>query len=101
VIVLEESYNDDIDNFSIRMIRSAISGWASTSQGNLVRMDNPGLRAPTARRAVRSPNFWLVRLTSVFFVSAGGRTVCLVLEGPDSRGAAIARAVILAPDIRA
>jgi hypothetical protein len=86
-----------------RIIRSAISGRESTSQGNLERMAKAGFKAPTESNAARRPTFWLMSFGSgTFFDSTRLGALALGWEAADdSRGAAIANWLVLAPDILA
>ena len=90
-----------METFMMRIMRSAISGWASTSHGYFDKMEIAGFTAPTPNKAVKSPTFWLMSLDSVFFASTGAGAFDLACEDPgdDSKGAAIANMLFLAPAI--
>ena len=100
--VTVDSYSGVIECFKTRITRSAISGYASTIQGNLDKTAIAGRRAPTASKALSKPNFWL---GASFFTSGFGSGAAVGLgfefDGPpDSKGAAIASWLILAPAMR-
>lgn len=78
----------------MRIIRSAISGWTSTSHGNLERIAIAGFKAPTEKRAMRIPVFWFEESlgSGVFLNSDVGVDFSLggAEDEVDSRGAAMA-----------
>lgn len=100
-VISSDSYRCEIECRKVRNIRSAISGFESTSHGNLAKIATEGFNAPTARSDVNKATFWLRSLKSDFFDSAGAGVLDLDCDccGADSNGAASANWLILAPAI--
>lgn len=85
----------------MRIIRSAISGYASVIQGNLDRIAMAGRSAPIARSEFSKLTFCgTISGISTGFFGSEGAGLDDEVDGAASSGAAIANWLIFAPEIR-